>query len=80
MDRNKPRVQSDHHHLDARSLAMHRIIASKLLVDPAVIDQARNTLARWRAQAAEPVPAYFTEWERILEGSPRRSPPFWQAP
>jgi len=49
---------------------MHRLIASKLLTDPGLINQARSTLARWRAQAAEPVPSYFLEWEKILEGSP----------
>jgi hypothetical protein len=49
---------------------MHRLIASKLLSNPALIDQARGVLARWRAQAAEPLPSYFLEWERILENRP----------
>ena len=49
---------------------MHCLVARKLLADPALIAQARSTLARWRAQAAEPVPSYFLEWGRILEGSP----------
>jgi hypothetical protein len=49
---------------------MHRLIAEKLLTGRALIDQAHNTLARWKAQAAGPVPVYFTEWERILAGSP----------
>lgn len=65
-----PQVYSDHQRLDARSLAMHCLVARKLLANPALIAQARNTLARWRAQAAEPVPPYFLEWGRILEGSP----------
>ena len=48
---------------------MHCLVARKLLANPALIAQARSTLARWRAQAAEPVPSYFHEWGRILEGS-----------
>jgi hypothetical protein len=65
-----PQVYSDHQRLDARSLAMHCLVAKKLLANPALIAQARSTLARWRARAAEPVPSYFLEWKRILEGSP----------
>jgi hypothetical protein len=65
-----PPVYSDHQRLDARSLAMHCLIARKLLANPALIAQARSTLARWRAQAAEPVPSYFFEWGRVLEASP----------
>jgi hypothetical protein len=64
-----PQVYSDHQRLDARSLAMHCLVARKLLANPALTAQARSTLARWRAQAAEPVPSYFFEWGRILEGS-----------
>jgi hypothetical protein len=65
-----PKIYSDHQKLDARSLALHCLIAKKLLADPALIVQARNTLARWRAQAVEPVPIYFAEWGRILERIP----------
>jgi hypothetical protein len=65
-----PQVYSDHQRLDARSLAMHCLVARKLLANPVLIDQARSTLARWRAQAAEPLPSYFFEWGRILEASP----------
>jgi hypothetical protein len=65
-----PQGYSDHQRLDARSLALHCLVARKLLANPALIAHARNTLARWRAQAAEPVPSYFLEWGRILEGSP----------
>jgi hypothetical protein len=49
---------------------MHCLVARKLLTDPALIDQARDRLARWKAQAAEPMPNYFNEWEAILEESP----------
>src|SRR5277367_2751605 len=59
-----PQVYSDHQRLDARSLAMHCLVARRLLANPALIAQARNTLARWRAQAPVPVPSYFIEWAR----------------
>jgi hypothetical protein len=65
-----PPMYSDHQRLDARSLAMHCLVARKLLLNPALIAQARSTLARWRAQAAEPVASYFSDWQRILELSP----------
>jgi hypothetical protein len=65
-----PSVYSDHQHLDARSLALHCLVARKILSNPALIDRARITLAGWRAQAAEPVPPHFAEWERILVASP----------
>src|SRR6202165_4173936 len=65
-----PQVYSDHQRLDARSLAMHCLVARKLLASPALLSQTRGTLARWIAQAADPVPSYFFEWERILERSP----------
>src|ERR1700677_4923803 len=60
---------SDHQRLDARSLALHCLVAEKLLANPALIAQARATLARLRTQTAEPVlPSYFVEWERVLAG------------
>ncbi len=49
---------------------MHCLIARKLLANPALITQVRSTLVRWKAKAAEPVPSYFSEWERVLDGSP----------
>jgi hypothetical protein len=65
-----PVVYSDHQRLDARSLAMHCQIARKLLVDPALCAQARDTLARWRSNAPHPLPRYFVEWASILKRCP----------
>jgi len=70
VNKQMPQVFSSHQRLDARSLAMYRIIAKKLLADPRLIDRARRTLARWMARSASPVPACFLEWQHILEGSP----------
>jgi hypothetical protein len=61
---------SDHQRLDARSLALHCLIAKKLLDNPALIDRARSTIARWRAQYVGPLPSYFAEWGRVLDTSP----------
>lgn len=74
------RVYSDHQRLDARSLALHQLIAAKLLTNPSLIDQARSTLARWRAQVAQPAPSYFDEWQRVLEGSPEAIAEFLVSP
>ena len=66
-------VYSDHQRLDARSLALHCLIARKLLAHPCLIAQARATLTRFRVQVADPIPAaYFLEWGRILEESPQQ--------
>ena len=72
-------IHSDHRRLEERSLAMNRLIASKLLANPALIEQARATLARWRA-AEEPVPLYYEEWERILERPPQAIADFLASP
>jgi hypothetical protein len=80
VDNETPQVYSDHQRLDARSLALHQPIASKLLANPSLIEQARSTLARWRAQVALPVPSYFDEWQRMLEGSPEAIAEFLVSP
>jgi hypothetical protein len=73
-------IYSDHRRLENRSLAMHQLIASKILADPALINQARGVLSRWRAQAAEPLPSYFLEWEQILENRPESIADFLVSP
>jgi hypothetical protein len=62
-------VYSDHQRIDARSLAIHSLVARKLQADRTLVAEARSTLARWRSHAAEPVPSYFLEWGLVLEGS-----------
>jgi hypothetical protein len=52
--------------LDARSLALHCLVARKIVSDPALVEQARTNLLRWKERASAPVPSYFEEWERIL--------------
>jgi hypothetical protein len=56
---------------------MHVIIAKKLLVDPSLLDQARNTRARWKAQAAgEPVAIFFLSGSAFSREVMRQSPSF----
>ena len=57
---------SPHRVLDARSLALHCLIAQKIMADPSLIDIARRNLAAWRRKAASAEPHYLGEWQRIL--------------
>jgi hypothetical protein len=60
-------VWSDHAILEARSLAMHCLIARKITRDPRLIEVARRNLAGWkRARAAAERPRWLDEWERVL--------------
>lgn len=66
-----PRAQaattfSSHRVLDARSLALHCLIAQKIMADPSVIDIARRNLAAWRRKSAGAEPHYLEEWQQIL--------------
>lgn len=61
-------------------MALHCVVARKLLENPEVIAQARDNLARWRAPAVELEPAYIAEWQRILEGRPEEIARFLASP
>jgi len=62
-----PAVYSDHQRLEARSLAMHCLIARKISREPRLLDIARNNLAAWK-RAREPGqrPRCLAEWDRVL--------------
>jgi hypothetical protein len=55
-----------HRDLDARSLAMHRLIAEKLRRDPGLLAHAQATLERWRARGDPSTRVYDDEWARAL--------------
>lgn len=57
---------SDHRIQEIRSLAMHALVARKLLRDRRVLEIAKRNIARWRARQ-EVAPAYLDEWEAILK-------------
>lgn len=54
-----------HARIDARSLAMHRAIATKLIADPALLNIARDNLKRWAASAGRSQP-YGDAWGELL--------------
>ena len=60
-------ARSDHDRLDERSLALHGLIARKVLADPALLEAVRDTVRRWLEMDGSPRLA-LTEWERILSG------------
>jgi hypothetical protein len=57
---------SSHRILDARSLAMHVLIAEKVCKDPHLIDKAKHNLQRWRERSAGELAPWMGEWARIL--------------
>jgi hypothetical protein len=62
-----PSIYSSHRLIEARSLAMHAVIAAKIERDSSLLDIPRNNLLRWRARWDERVPAWFNEWVGILD-------------
>lgn len=58
---------SDHRVLDARSLAMHCLIARKISRDPRLLEKARENLERWSAKTEGPQPHYLKKWAEILQ-------------
>ena len=57
---------SSHRVLDARSLAMHAVIAQKIERDPALIEIPRRNLARWKSRSGDSPPAWLDEWRSIF--------------
>lgn len=58
---------SSHRLLEARSLAMHAVIARKIERDRRLLDIPRNNLKRWRARWDDHVPAWYEEWSAIVQ-------------
>lgn len=58
---------SSHRLLEARSLAMHAVIAEKIERDSQLLDVPRNNLQRWKARWVESeAPAWYDEWRGIM--------------
>jgi hypothetical protein len=57
---------SAHRVLEARSLAMHVVIAQKIQREPGLLNIARNNLTRWRSRWDDAVPTWYREWCEIL--------------
>lgn len=56
-----------HRVIEARSLAMHCLIASKIAAKPALLNVARTNLATWRARYGDSPPRALEEWLEILD-------------
>jgi hypothetical protein len=55
-----------HQEIDRRSLALHRLVAERVMRDPALFEKARLTLARWRQTVCVASQPYLEEWERLM--------------
>ena len=58
-------IYNDHHRIDERSLALHKLIADKMRADPELRDKARRTARRWQ-NAKHDSSTALAEWEQIL--------------
>ena len=67
-----PRKQltySSHRLLEARSLAMHAVIARKIERDPTLLAVAHRNIERWSARWKDETPAWLKEWQEVLKQS-----------
>jgi hypothetical protein len=64
----RPRYSS-HRLLEARSLAMHAVIAEKIQREPKLLKVAHDNLKRWRSRWDDQVPAWYQEWLGIMKRS-----------
>jgi hypothetical protein len=55
--------QQDH---DRRSLALHRLVATKVRSNPPLLDRARSILERWQAMASGGERYYLNQWQSLL--------------
>src|SRR5690242_298926 len=54
---------SDHRIIDARSLAMHAVIAQKIEREPSLLRIARRNIARWKVRRQDAAPEWLHQWE-----------------
>jgi hypothetical protein len=55
-----------HQEIDRRSLALHCLVAERVMRDPALFEKARRTLGRWRQTVCVASQPYLEEWERLM--------------
>lgn len=56
-----------HQWLDRRSRALHQLIAEKIRKDPALFENMRSTLDRWRKTVCANSQPYLEEWQRLVD-------------
>lgn len=59
-----------HEWIDQRSLALDKAIVQKLLVEPALLQCAKDNLQHWIQQRQPAVPQVLVEWQEILDTWP----------
>jgi hypothetical protein len=59
-----------HEWIDQRSLALDKAIAQKILLQPALLQRAKDNLQRWIQQSQPTVPKVLFEWQEILDAWP----------
>ena len=57
---------STHRLLEARSLAMHAVIAAKLMRDPDLLAKPRDNIKRWSGRFGKNPPRWIGQWRSIL--------------
>lgn len=55
-----------HQKIDERSLSIHQLIAARIREDPALFDEARVILARWREIVSANAQLCLEEWESLM--------------
>jgi hypothetical protein len=66
-DRAALPAYSSHRLLEARSLAMHALVARKIERDPTLLAIARRNIDRWSARSQDGPPVWLTQWRELLE-------------
>ena len=56
-----------HRIIEARSLAMHCLVAQKIELKPALLKQVKKTLENWRSRYKDDMPRALDEWHTILQ-------------
>lgn len=62
-----PSPYSSHRLLEARSLAMHAVIAAKIARRPELLAKPRRNLERWSTRYGKDLPRWMVEWQHTLE-------------
>ena len=57
---------SSHRLLEARSLAMHAVIAAKIIRDPDLLAKPRDNIKRWSGRFGKNPPRWIGQWRSIL--------------
>ena len=65
-----PLAMRSHATIDARSLAFGQAIAARLGENPALVERARSTIARWLKSCSPQTRSTLAEWNAILAGPP----------